>query len=181
MSSRLAPSRGIILSAVLGAIFWGCVGVALSAEQTIHCPHPSATPGQTVSECLGDPLEGWADTINMADVEATSLIPWCSGADPGTGSCPGLSGTSVWRMASDFEEGDRVYVGDMADGSYEYFESLTEWPLTGSPGGGDGDEFGLDDLDMEEVLKAFSAGFFLVAMFWGFGKGIGLILQQVRR
>lgn len=70
---------------------------------------------------------------------------------------------------------------------------LVLWSEIGYSGGGDpdpdpdpepdppGGEFGLDDLDMEEVLRAFSAGFFLVAMFWGFGKGIALILAQVRR
>lgn len=37
------------------------------------------------------------------------------------------------------------------------------------------------DIDLAEWARAFGAGFFLVAMFWGLGKGVALILHQVRK
>lgn len=41
--------------------------------------------------------------------------------------------------------------------------------------------FDPSQLEGSQILAAFSAGFFLVAMFWGLGKGVALVLSIVRR
>lgn len=173
---HVRPTGSLARLVLLGAMLWA-VGLtaAFSAEITLRCDEP-VSPGYNYSAC------GSVSEVELGALTASDRIVSCFGGS-GSGVCSEIGGVPVWLLVRWIQPGDLVYSGGLSAGSYVASESLPEWPyfVIGDPPDSGGEGFDLGDLDPDNILGAFSAGFFLVALFWGFGKGIALILQQVKR
>lgn len=173
-----ARLQDVLVVVLRGLLLWACGVAAHAADVTLTCTNP-VDGGAAFSFCEGG--GGSVVEVLVAALGPLQSVPVCSGvATPSGGSCAGMGGTVVWRVASSLAPTAWIYTGDLAEGEYVVLSSLSYWPFDG--GGEDpGGDFDPSSLEPSELLSAFSAGFVLVAMFWGLGKGVALVLSIVRR
>lgn len=159
-----------------------------------------AAESLTTLACVGAaPYGGWAHAgysaceqeggtvteIGLDVIDGGTLVPVCSGGS-GVGVCASVGGDAGWQYASTVTSETLVYIGTLFEGSYEYANTVSGWPGMSGGGGGDddGDDEGGDQAELVDFMqsgRAFAAAFILCAVFWGMGRGVGLIVGLFSR
>lgn len=87
----------------------------------------------------------------------------------------------AWYAFEDIGAGFDVWVENTD--TWVPYSSFSGWGSFFLAGGGSGgaDEWTVEDLDLSQAASAFAAAFMVCWMFWGLGKGVGLLVGFLRR
>lgn len=168
----LDSARSIIHCAIFGALCWLAAGVAFAAptDQVGVCRGAdSGMEGQVWSECSshgGENIQVFVFELLSSDFIAV-LEP----------------GGYVRRAIASVLANDVYEIWNPTGDNYPNFSSLGWVDPDGEPDPPDeeDEDFSVDDIDFDKAAGAFGAAFLLVGMFWALGKGIGLVVNSVRR
>lgn len=178
-----ALAGGLIFLAIV--LLWTATARGAEPATTLTCVAPvlpyDEWPHTGFELCGHEDVGGTVEVVSVAELDAETLVPVCVGGS-GTGVCTSVGGSSAWRYVSSVTADTLVYVGTNFEGSYEWADTVSGWP--GMTGGEDPE----DPEDPDETLvdfmrsgRAFAAAFVLCGLFWGMGRGIGIILGVFRR
>lgn len=179
MRSDLDTARGIFWWAVVPLVLL-VVSCVARAQTVVTCSN-AALVGTVAPSCSG----GSVVEVHSSDLGINMLVAWCA-VPAGDGSDCSYA---QWVPAGALSNLDTVYVSDYE--SFAVAGPLEDYPTLGlvaekygfldGVGGGGGDEWTLEDLDLSEAASAFAAAFMVCWMFWGLGKGVGLLVGFLRR
>lgn len=155
------------------AVFILLAGVALNVRALPVHVCDAGTLGDV--ECAGDVVVLDESAIGSGSVWA------CLGAVSELAGYPTwwCDGERGWALPASMGSGDYMEYSGTGDSGVWLAKSF--FPAFGSGGGGGGEDWTLEDLDLAEAAQGFSVAFMIVALFWGLGKGVGVIIHAVKR
>lgn len=176
---RLLRALAVALLVLAAVLLYPVNANAAASTTTLSCVGASPFSEWPYADYSACTTEGGTVTvIDLSAIEPDTLVMVCGGGS-GTGVCASVGGNAQWAYAGTVAEDTLVYVGDLELGSYEYADTVAGWP--GMTGGGDPEEPEETFVDFMRSGRAFAAAFLLCGLFWGMGRGIGIILGVLRR
>src|SRR6185369_2462063 len=157
---------------------WGLVprsALAVTGTGVYSCT-VSVSGGTDACEMGGG---SWA-VVPFAEITPTTTVLKCDVAVGPWLSCGQAGGSSSFALYGDV--GDYDFIDSTGEGMpFDEYVVKAAVAYVAAGGGGGGGSGTIEDFDLAVGGSMFAAAFVIVGMFWALGKGVGAVVNSVRR